>query len=69
LDLEKVYDHVNWDFLLYLLQRYGFGKKWRAWIRFCISTLKFSILVNEPHLVFLIALVGCDIHFHLYCLW
>jgi hypothetical protein len=32
LDLEKVYDHVNWDFLLYLLQRCGFGEKWRAWI-------------------------------------
>jgi len=46
LDLEKAYDHVNWDFLLYLLQRCGFGEKWRAWIRFCISTVRFSILVN-----------------------
>jgi hypothetical protein len=32
LDLEKAYDHVNWDFLLYLLQRCGFGEKWRALI-------------------------------------
>jgi hypothetical protein len=46
MDLEKAYDHVNWDFLLYLLQRCGFGEKWRAWIRFCISTVRFSILVN-----------------------
>jgi hypothetical protein len=46
LDLEKAYDHVNWDFLLYLLQRCGLGEKWRDWICFCISTVSFSILVN-----------------------
>jgi hypothetical protein len=27
LDLEKAYDHVNWDFLLYMLQRCGFGER------------------------------------------
>lgn len=46
LDLEKAYDHVIWDFLLYLLQRCGLGEKWREWIRFCIFTVSFSILVN-----------------------
>jgi hypothetical protein len=46
LDLEKVYDHVNWDFLIYLLRRCGFSEKWRKWIYFCVSSIRFSILVN-----------------------
>jgi hypothetical protein len=46
LDLEKAYDHVNWDFLLALLHRCGFPETWRKWIHFCISTVRFSIMIN-----------------------
>ena len=46
LDIEKAYDHVNLEFLMFLLQQCGFSDKWRRWIRCCISTVKFSILIK-----------------------
>ena len=37
---------MNWEALLDLLNRMGFGVKWCKWIRTCISTVQFSVLIN-----------------------
>ena len=46
LDIEKAYDTLNWNFLLSSLQKMGFGERWFEWIKWCITTVSFSVIVN-----------------------
>ncbi|GJX27849.1 RNA-directed DNA polymerase, eukaryota [Tanacetum coccineum] len=45
-DFAKVYDSVRWDFLDDVLHSFGFGLKWRRWVKGCLSSAMTSILVN-----------------------
>ena len=47
LDIEKAYDHVSWSALFYLMERMGFGEEWVSWMKMCISTACFSVLINR----------------------
>nr|GEV47345.1 hypothetical protein [Tanacetum cinerariifolium] len=45
-DFAKAYNSIRWDFLDDVLVSFGFGSKWRSWIRGSLSSGKASILVN-----------------------
>ena len=46
MDIEKVFDHVNWDFLMDVMSKMGFGHRWINWMKWCSSTATFSIVIN-----------------------
>ena len=47
LDIEKSYDTISWEFLFHVMGKMGFGGRWLSWIKWCISTASFSLLVND----------------------
>ncbi|GKD68870.1 RNA-directed DNA polymerase, eukaryota [Tanacetum coccineum] len=45
-DFAKAYDSIRWDYLDDVLHSFGFGFKWRSWVRGNLVSSKASILVN-----------------------
>ena len=46
LDMEKAHDRLEWPFVLTMLEKLGFCPRWISWVKECISTPSFSVLVN-----------------------
>ncbi|KAJ9536675.1 LOW QUALITY PROTEIN: hypothetical protein OSB04_un000148 [Centaurea solstitialis] len=46
IDLRKAYDMVDWRFLVYMLEGFGFHPVLVSWIREMVSTTTYSVIVN-----------------------
>lgn len=49
IDMAKTYDRVHWDFLLDVLQGFGFNKKFCQLIAECVKSLWFSVMMNGTY--------------------
>ncbi|XP_057791345.1 uncharacterized protein LOC131008488 [Salvia miltiorrhiza] len=46
IDISKAYDRVDWNYLDAILNRLGFCEQWRTWMRLCVSSVSYDVLVN-----------------------
>ena len=46
LDISKAFDSIEWSFLLEVLEKLGFSRKWRDWIAALLGTASSKVLVN-----------------------
>lgn len=48
-DVPKAYDSIYWDYLLRMMEVMGFSSCWCCWVRVCLESASFQVLINgEP---------------------
>lgn len=45
-DLKKTYDTVRWEIIEYALRRIGVPEKFLSWVKECVETPRYEIMLN-----------------------
>lgn len=46
IDMKKTFDFMEWSFIIKILESLGFYSKWIMWIKECIFTVSYSMVIN-----------------------
>lgn len=46
LDISKAFDSISWEYMLELMEKRGFGPRWREWMVILFRTAHSSVLLN-----------------------
>lgn len=50
IDISKSFDIVDWNYLLFVMEKMRFHEKWIGWMKLYLQTTHYSIMVNSENL-------------------